>query len=395
MIPGTPRPGTRDAYLSTVETTTFEQDRAAATAAAAARDRIAGGLPPAADAALARAEGVAQIVAHYDPDPVAIEGVVLYTLVAAGVVTDERAATLASPDALEFARALGRLGRFDVSAQWNVAASGPTVLSGAQAEALRKMLLAVVADPRLVLARVAEQLWLLRNAKQLPEPERRRLALQTREVYGPLANRLGLAHLKWELEDHTFRYLQPEDYRRIASSLNEKRADRERYIEDVRAQLADELGRAGVRAESRAGRSTSTASGGRCSASTSRSSRCSTCARSASWSRTSPQCYARSASCTGCGSTSRASSTTTSRRRRPNGYRSIHTAVLGPGGRRARGPDPHARDARARGARRRRALALQGGRQARRRLRAQARAAARTAAAGRRPTPTRTACSTG
>jgi GTP pyrophosphokinase len=249
MIPGTPRPGTRDAYFSTVETTTFEQDRAAAAAAAAARGRFAADLPPAAAGVLARAEGIAQIVAHYDPDPVAVEGVVLHPLLVGGTLTEERAAALASADTLEFARALGRLGRFDVSAQWNVAADGPTVLSGAQAEALRKMLLAVVADPRLVLARVAEQLWQLRNAKALPEAERRRLALQTREVYGPLANRLGLAHLKWELEDHAFRYLQPDEYRRIAASLNEKRADRERYIEDVRRQLAAELERAGVAAE--------------------------------------------------------------------------------------------------------------------------------------------------
>jgi GTP pyrophosphokinase len=249
MIPGTPRPGTRDAYLSAVETNTFEHDRAATEAAAAARARFAPGLPPAADGVLARAEGVARIVAHYDPDPVAVDGVALYTLLAGGTLDQERGAKLASAETLEFALALGRLGRFDVSAQWNVAASGPTVLSGAQAEALRKMLLAVVADPRLVLARVAEQLWLLRNAKQLPDADRHRLALQTREVYGPLANRLGLAHLKWELEDHTFRHLQPDEYRRIASALNEKRADRERYIDAVRTQLAAELDRAGVSAE--------------------------------------------------------------------------------------------------------------------------------------------------
>jgi GTP pyrophosphokinase len=249
MIPGTPRPGTRGAHFSTVETTTFEHDRNAAAASAAACARLRAGLAPERVDALVRAGEVAQIVAHYDPDPAAIEGTALYALLDAQAITEDVAAKHATTDALEFARELVRLGRFDVSAQWNVAAAGPTVLSGAQAEALRKMLLAVVADPRLVLARVAEQLWRLRNAKGLPDAERRRLALQTREVYGPLANRLGLAHLKWELEDHAFRFLEPDEYRRIAVSLNEKRADRERYIDDVRSQLATELAKAGIPAD--------------------------------------------------------------------------------------------------------------------------------------------------
>jgi GTP pyrophosphokinase len=249
MIPGTPRRGTGDARLSAVETITFEQDRGAAEAAGAVRQKLGAGLEAAATPTLARAEGVAQIVAHYDPDPAAVEGVAVYTLLAASALTDEQAAKRASPEAVEFARALAHLGRFDVSAQWTAGGSGPTVLSGAQAEALRKMLLAVVADPRLVLARVAEQLWLLRQAKTFDEAEQRRLALQTREVYGPLANRLGLAHLKWELEDHAFRFLEPGEYRRIAASLNERRTDRERYIEAVREQLATELAKAGVCAD--------------------------------------------------------------------------------------------------------------------------------------------------
>ena len=147
-----------------------------------------------------------------------------------------------------FARALGRLGRLDLATPLKDAA-GPAALSAPQAEALRRMLLAVVADPRLVLARVAEQLWLLRAARQADGAERRRLAVQTREVYAPLANRLGLAVLKWELEDYAFRYLEPDDYRRIAGSLAEKRSDRERYIEELKALLERELRQAGIRAE--------------------------------------------------------------------------------------------------------------------------------------------------
>ncbi len=103
-------------------------------------------------------------------------------------------------------------------------------LEPAQAEALRKMLLSVVSDPRLVLARLAWQLVDLISAKDGHASTRERLALETREVFAPLANRLGLWQLKWELEDLAFRYLQPDDYRRIAAALAEKRVDREQYI---------------------------------------------------------------------------------------------------------------------------------------------------------------------
>jgi GTP pyrophosphokinase len=103
-------------------------------------------------------------------------------------------------------------------------------LEPAQAEALRKMLLSVVSDPRLVLARLARQLVDLNAAKDAHPASRERLALETREVFAPLANRLGLWQLKWELEDLAFRFLKPDDYRRIAAALAEKRTDRERYI---------------------------------------------------------------------------------------------------------------------------------------------------------------------
>ena len=122
-------------------------------------------------------------------------------------------------------------------------------LEPAQAEALRKMLLSVVSDPRLVLARLARQLVDLAAAKDAHATTRERLALETREVFAPLANRLGLWQLKWELEDLAFRFLQPDDYRRIAAALAEKRADRERYIAELCRGLEDLLRGAGVGAE--------------------------------------------------------------------------------------------------------------------------------------------------
>ena len=122
-------------------------------------------------------------------------------------------------------------------------------LEPAQAEALRKMLLSVVSDPRLVLARLARQLVELTAAKDGHAATRDRLALETREVFAPLANRLGLWQLKWELEDLAFRYLQSDDYRRIASALAEKRTDRERYITEFCRTLESMVRAVGIEAE--------------------------------------------------------------------------------------------------------------------------------------------------
>ena len=85
--------------------------------------------------------------------------------------------------------------------------------------------------------------------RRLDPDAQRQLALEAREIHAPLANRLGVWQLKWELEDLSFRYLDPENYRRIAAALKSRRADRERYIESVIAQLQAELRKAGIRAE--------------------------------------------------------------------------------------------------------------------------------------------------
>lgn len=154
------------------------------------------------------------------------------------------AETRLSPTALQLAADLGRLGQLSLPANW----SATKGLNAQQAETLRKMLLAVAADPRLVVARLAEQLVRLRHARGLTPPEQQSLALQTREILAPLANRLGVWNLKWELEDLAFRYLEPEHYHRIAHALSERRVDRERYIDSVCALLKRELRQAGVAA---------------------------------------------------------------------------------------------------------------------------------------------------
>lgn len=120
----------------------------------------------------------------------------------------------------------------------------------AQLEALRKMLLAMVQDVRVVLIKLADHLQELRYLAKNGDPGQRREAAElTRDIFAPLANRLGVWQLKWELEDLALRILEPETYKRIARLLDEKRVDRERYIENVIALLKTELVRAGIAAE--------------------------------------------------------------------------------------------------------------------------------------------------
>jgi len=116
-------------------------------------------------------------------------------------------------------------------------------------EGLRRLLLAIVRDLRVVPILLARQLAQLRAAAGLPEDERIALAQLTRDIHAPLANRLGIWQLKWELEDLAFRYLDPDTYRRIARLLDDKRVGRERYIEQVTATLREALAAQGIEAD--------------------------------------------------------------------------------------------------------------------------------------------------
>ncbi len=119
-----------------------------------------------------------------------------------------------------------------------------------QLEALRKMLLAMVQDVRVVLIKLADHLRELRAVVKSGDIARQmELAGLTRDIFAPLANRLGVWQIKWELEDLSLRLLEPDSYKRIARLLDEKRQDREHYIENVVAQLKGELTRAGIASE--------------------------------------------------------------------------------------------------------------------------------------------------
>ena len=116
----------------------------------------------------------------------------------------------------------------------------------ADAEGLRRLLLAIVRDLRVVPVLLALQLARLRHGSALPETERSELARLAADILAPLANRLGIWQLKWEIEDLAFRFQQPETYQRIARLLDEKRGAREQSIEDAKAQLRAALVESGI-----------------------------------------------------------------------------------------------------------------------------------------------------
>lgn len=121
--------------------------------------------------------------------------------------------------------------------------------SDSQQEKVRKMLVTLIDDVRVALIKLAERTCAIRTVKHVDRKRRYRAAREVFDVYAPLAHRLGIGHIKWELEDLSFRYLQPNDYKQIASLLDEKRLDRQEFIDDVLNTLTAQLDRMGVKAE--------------------------------------------------------------------------------------------------------------------------------------------------
>lgn len=118
-----------------------------------------------------------------------------------------------------------------------------------QADNLRRMLLAMVEDVRAVVLKLAAQICYLRSVKNADEETRVLAAKETNAIFGPLANRLGIGQIKWELEDLAFRYLHPQTYKQIASLLEEKRLDREQYMQDFVASVRQKMQDAAISVE--------------------------------------------------------------------------------------------------------------------------------------------------
>ena len=119
----------------------------------------------------------------------------------------------------------------------------------ARAASIRKMLVAMAEDIRVVLIKLADRLHNMRTLDAMPEDRRQAIAQETLDIYAPLAHRLGIWEVKWQLEDLAFQHLNPESYKSISKLLSAKRQEREDYIESVRQALQDDLDSAGISAE--------------------------------------------------------------------------------------------------------------------------------------------------
>jgi GTP pyrophosphokinase len=148
--------------------------------------------------------------------------------------------------AARLARGVAAMARIEALA---VSATDKRIDPHAQLEALRQMVLAMVEDIRVVLVKLAERTHALRCAANQDDATRDALGHQARELFSPLANRLGVWQIKWEMEDWAFRYLEPDTYKKIAAQLDEKRADREGYIKGIIERLEAELALHGIDAE--------------------------------------------------------------------------------------------------------------------------------------------------
>lgn len=193
---------------------------------------------------LRHALSVAEILADLRMDPATVAAAMLLGCLSAQRVTLTEIGKLLGDSTARMVDDLTRIGLLtDLSSE---------VKPGDEeehAENLRRLLLGIAEDVRVVLVVVAQQLHLMRSARSLSPELRWRLAEETRDIYAPLANRLGVWQVKWELEDLCLRFLHPEEYKRIASQLDGRRADREQFIHQVITLLHEKFHAVGIQAE--------------------------------------------------------------------------------------------------------------------------------------------------
>ncbi len=180
----------------------------------------------------------AQILADLGIDPIAVQGELLHD------VPEDTEYSLADIEE-QFGPTVARL----VDGVTKLSRFSTHTYEQQQAENIRKMLMAMADDIRIVLIKLADRLHNMRTIAALPPEKQVRIARQTMEIYAPLAERLGIWQIKWELEDLSFKALEPDVYREMARDLELQRRHRESYVDRVIAALAPELSKADITAE--------------------------------------------------------------------------------------------------------------------------------------------------
>jgi GTP pyrophosphokinase len=209
---------------------------------------------------LARATGTATIVAELKLDAESVRAALLFGVPDSAGFDEQKFAAEAGDEVAKLVTGVARMGAIRTVSLGQGGAHKEA--RDEQAENLRKMLLAMVEDIRVVLVKLAERTQAMRYLVAAPPDapdargtaaaratQRTSQARETQDLFAPLANRLGVWQLKWELEDLSLRALEPDAYRRIAAALDERRVDRQRYIDQAIAEIKRELSVAGVKAE--------------------------------------------------------------------------------------------------------------------------------------------------
>ncbi len=205
---------------------------------------------PAGTSCHVQAVGMMALLRGLNLDVSTITAAMLYNAVQYADVTMEDVESQVSPEVVALIEGVQTMEALHHVHQSGVAAQS----CHAASDTLRRMMLAMVNDVRIVMMKLTEQVCLLRHLKHFSPTLQQTIAHETMLIYAPLANRLGIAQLKWQLEDMAFRFLQPEAYRSISEGLNSKRKTREQYVGQMVAAVTQMLALANITPISCSGR---------------------------------------------------------------------------------------------------------------------------------------------